>query len=98
MRPYLEDVSRLAPVYTSCYPNAGLPNAFGGYDEAPETTSGVLGEFADAGLANILGGCCGTGPDHVRAIADRVAGARPAPCRRSRRSGRFPDSAASSRS
>ena len=77
MRPYLEVVSRLAPVYTSCYPNAGLPNAFGGYDEAPETTSGVLGEFADAGMANILGGCCGTGPEHVRAIADRVAGAPP---------------------
>jgi 5-methyltetrahydrofolate--homocysteine methyltransferase len=72
MRPFLETLARVAPIYTSCYPNAGLPNAFGGYDEVPEITSGVLGEFAEAGLANILGGCCGTTPEHVRAIAERV--------------------------
>jgi 5-methyltetrahydrofolate--homocysteine methyltransferase len=72
MRPFIEALAGVAPVYTSCYPNAGLPNAFGGYDEVPEITSGVLGEFAEAGLANILGGCCGTTPEHVRAIAERV--------------------------
>jgi 5-methyltetrahydrofolate--homocysteine methyltransferase len=72
MRPYLETLARIAPVYTSCYPNAGLPNAFGGYDEDPEVTSRVLGEFADAGLANILGGCCGTTAEHIRALAERV--------------------------
>jgi 5-methyltetrahydrofolate--homocysteine methyltransferase len=77
MRPYLETLARLAPVYTSCYPNAGLPNAFGGYDEVPAITSRVLGEFAEAGLANILGGCCGTTPEHVRAIADRVGSLAP---------------------
>src|SRR5207244_1080205 len=77
MRPFLETLARLAPVYTSCYPNAGLPNAFGGYDEVPEITSRVLGEFAEAGLANILGGCCGTTSDHIRAIADRVRDLEP---------------------
>ncbi len=77
MRPYLEELSRIAPIPTSCHPNAGLPNAFGGYDETPATTRDHLGEFADAGIANILGGCCGTTPDHVRAIAERVAGLPP---------------------
>jgi len=77
MRPYLETLARLAPVYTSCYPNAGLPNAFGGYDEVPEITSRILGEYADAGLANILGGCCGTTPEHVTAIAERVRSVAP---------------------
>jgi 5-methyltetrahydrofolate--homocysteine methyltransferase len=72
MRPYLESLSRIAPTYTACYPNAGLPNAFGLHDETPETTSGYLGEFAHAGLANILGGCCGTTPEHIRQIADAV--------------------------
>jgi 5-methyltetrahydrofolate--homocysteine methyltransferase len=79
MRPYLETLSRLAPVYTSCYPNAGLPNAFGGYDETPDVTCRWLGEYAEAGLANILGGCCGTGPEHVKAIAERVRGLAPRP-------------------
>ena len=77
MRPYLETLSRVAPVYTTCYPNAGLPNAFGGYDEPPATTSAILGEYAEAGMANIVGGCCGTGPDHIRAIAERVRGLPP---------------------
>ena len=77
MRPYLESLARIAPVYTSCHPNAGLPNAFGGYDERPETTAKYLREFAESGLANILGGCCGTTDDHVRAIADAVDGLPP---------------------
>ena len=77
MRPYLEDLAGVAPVYTSCYPNAGLPNAFGGYDERPETTSKYLREFAESGLANILGGCCGTTPDHIRMIATTVEGLPP---------------------
>ncbi len=73
MRPYLAELAELAHVYISCYPNAGLPNAFGEYDELPGMTGELLGEFARAGLANILGGCCGTTPDHVRAIAEAVA-------------------------
>ena len=77
MRPYLESLARIAPVYTTCHPNAGLPNAFGGYDERPETTSKYLREFAESGLANVLGGCCGTTDEHVRAIAAAVAGLQP---------------------
>ena len=77
MRPYIESLARVASVPTSCYPNAGLPNAFGGFDESPETTSGLLGEFARAGLVNLVGGCCGTTPDHVRMIADTVRELRP---------------------
>ncbi|HZN42459.1 MAG TPA: homocysteine S-methyltransferase family protein, partial [Actinomycetota bacterium] len=72
MRPYLEALSRIAPTYTACYPNAGLPNAMGLHDEDPEITSGYLGEFARAGLANVLGGCCGTTPEHIRQIAEAV--------------------------
>ncbi len=72
MRPSIEALAAAAPVPVSCYPNAGLPNAFGGFDEAPETTSGLLGEFARAGLVNLVGGCCGTTPEHVRMIADQV--------------------------
>ena len=77
MRPYLETLSRVADVYTTCHPNAGLPNAFGGYDETPEETSGFLGEFARAGIGNILGGCCGTTPEHIRRIAEAVRGVAP---------------------
>jgi 5-methyltetrahydrofolate--homocysteine methyltransferase len=77
MRPYLETLARMAPVYTTCHPNAGLPNAFGGYDERPETTSKYLREFAESGLANVLGGCCGTTDEHVRAIAAAVDGLPP---------------------
>jgi 5-methyltetrahydrofolate--homocysteine methyltransferase len=77
MRSYLAELAALTPFYVSCYPNAGLPNAFGGYDEDPPTTSGLLREFADAGLLNIVGGCCGTTPDHIRAIAESVAGLPP---------------------
>jgi len=68
MRPYIEAMSRVAPVYVTCYPNAGLPNAFGGYDEQPPTTSRLLREFAEAGYLNAAGGCCGTGPEHIRQI------------------------------
>ena len=77
MRPYLADLSRVATCWTSCYPNAGLPNAFGEYDEAPDETAGELREFAESGLVNMLGGCCGTTPDHIRAIAEAAAGVEP---------------------
>jgi 5-methyltetrahydrofolate--homocysteine methyltransferase len=77
MRPYLESLARIAPVYTTCHPNAGLPNAFGGYDERPETTSKYLREFAESGLANVLGGCCGTTDEHIRAIASAIDGLAP---------------------
>ncbi|MDX6514381.1 MAG: 5-methyltetrahydrofolate--homocysteine methyltransferase, partial [Gaiellaceae bacterium] len=81
MRPYVAELARVAPTFTACYPNAGLPNAFGGYDEGPETTSRLLREFADDGLLNIVGGCCGTTPEHIRQIAATVEGlpARPLP-------------------
>jgi 5-methyltetrahydrofolate--homocysteine methyltransferase len=72
MRPYVEELANVAPVYMSCYPNAGLPNAFGGYDELPQTTSAILKDFAANGWLNIVGGCCGTTPDHIRAIANAV--------------------------
>src|SRR5215475_601509 len=72
MRPYVEELANVAPVYMSCYPNAGLLNAFGGYDELPETTSAILKDFAANGWLNIVGGCCGTTPDHIRAIANAV--------------------------
>jgi 5-methyltetrahydrofolate--homocysteine methyltransferase len=77
MRPYVEELSRIADTLVSCYPNAGLPNAFGEYDETPETTSALVRELAVEGLVNIVGGCCGTTPDHVRAIASRVEGVAP---------------------
>jgi 5-methyltetrahydrofolate--homocysteine methyltransferase len=74
MRPYVEAMSRVAPVYVICYPNAGLPNAFGGYDEQPPTTSRLLKEFAEAGFLNAAGGCCGTGPEHIRQIKAAMNG------------------------
>jgi 5-methyltetrahydrofolate--homocysteine methyltransferase len=77
MRPYIEELSRIAPSLVSAYPNAGLPNAFGGYDETPEITGKLVGGFGTDGLANILGGCCGTTPAHIRAIAERVRGVEP---------------------
>jgi 5-methyltetrahydrofolate--homocysteine methyltransferase len=81
MRPYIEELSSVADTYISCYPNAGLPNPLSetGYDETPEYTSGQLREFAESGFLNIVGGCCGTTPDHIRAIANAV---RPLPPRR----------------
>jgi len=77
MRNYISELSRLANIPVSVHPNAGLPNEFGQYDETPEHTSEVLGEFAAEGLVNIVGGCCGTTPDHIRAIAYEVAKYKP---------------------
>ena len=73
MRPYIAEIARIADSFVSCYPNAGLPNAFGEYDEAPEETAAFLAEFAGAGFVNLVGGCCGTTPAHIAAIAAAVA-------------------------
>ena len=77
MRPYMATLSRIADCFVSCYPNAGLPNAFGGYDETPEQMAEVLGEFAQAGFLNMVGGCCGSTPEHIAAIGEAVAKAKP---------------------
>jgi 5-methyltetrahydrofolate--homocysteine methyltransferase len=77
MRPYVEELSRLAPVHISCHPNAGLPNAFGGFDETPERMSADLHDFAANGWLNIAGGCCGTTPAHIKAIGEAVRGLAP---------------------
>ncbi len=77
MRPHVAELSRIADTLVAAYPNAGLPNAFGEYDETPEQTAAMLEEWASSGLVNVLGGCCGTTPDHVRAIAAAVAGKLP---------------------
>ena len=69
MRPHIEELANLAECFVSCYPNAGLPNAMGEYDETPEETAAIVGEFAANGWLNIVGGCCGTTPDHIAAIA-----------------------------
>ena len=79
MRPYLAELSRVADCWTTCYPNAGLPNVFGEYDELPEQTAAELGEFAASGFVNIMGGCCGTTPDHIRAVAAAAEGKAPRP-------------------
>jgi len=72
MRPFVEELSKIANVYLSVYPNAGLPNEMGEYDETPNITSGVLSEFAESGFINLVGGCCGTTPDHIKAISEKV--------------------------
>ncbi|MGD9958826.1 methionine synthase [Nocardioides sp.] len=77
MRPYIAEMSRIADTFVSCYPNAGLPNAFGEYDEAAEETAAMLGEFSRSGFINLVGGCCGTTPAHIRAIAAAVEGLPP---------------------
>ncbi len=77
MRPYLADLSRVADALICAYPNAGLPNEFGEYDEAASATAAQVKEWAEAGLLNIVGGCCGTTPEHVSAIAEAVAGLAP---------------------
>ncbi|GAA2723946.1 methionine synthase [Actinocorallia aurantiaca] len=91
MRPHVEDLARMAGTYTASHPNAGLPNAFGGYDETPEETGRLVGEFAAEGLINIAGGCCGTSPAHIAKIAEAVKGRTPRrvaePPKRSRFSG-----------
>ncbi len=77
MRAHIADLARVADTLVCAYPNAGLPNEFGLYDESPEYMAGLLAEFADAGLVNIVGGCCGTTPAHIRAIAEAVRGKPP---------------------
>uniref|UniRef100_T1JGD5 Methionine synthase n=1 Tax=Strigamia maritima TaxID=126957 RepID=T1JGD5_STRMM len=77
MRPFIENIGLSTPAYIICYPNAGLPNAFGGYDETPEMIATQLKEFARSGLVNIVGGCCGTTPDHIKAIAEAVKTEKP---------------------
>jgi 5-methyltetrahydrofolate--homocysteine methyltransferase len=79
MRPHLEELARLAECYVLCYPNAGLPNAFGQYDQLPEETGQLIKAFVTDDLANIVGGCCGTTPDHIRAIVKEVEGLSPRP-------------------
>jgi 5-methyltetrahydrofolate--homocysteine methyltransferase len=74
LRQYVDDVARIAPLPISAYPNAGLPNDLGGYDDTPEMMATQLREWAESGLVNLVGGCCGTTPDHIRAIADAVRG------------------------
>jgi|SRR5690606_688889 len=79
MRPHIEELSQLASCYVSAYPNAGLPNAMGEYDEHPEQTAHFLEEWAREGFVNIVGGCCGTTPDHIRHIAEHVKNLKPRP-------------------
>lgn len=77
LRPYTQELNSIADTYVSMHPNAGLPNAFGGYDETPAQMAAVLKEFAQEGLINIIGGCCGTTPDHIKAFADAIASISP---------------------
>ena len=77
LRPYIEELSKVADTRTSLHPNAGLPNAFGEYDETPEYTASFLREFAEAGFLNIAGGCCGTTPAHIRAVVEALQGIAP---------------------
>lgn len=77
MRPYVEELSTKADTYVSAHPNAGLPNQFGEYDQSPEEMAEIVGEFLESGLVNIIGGCCGTTPEHIRAIAEKAAKCQP---------------------
>ncbi len=77
MRPYMESISKIAPHYVSCYPNAGLPNEMGEFDMTPEEMAATLREFAENGWLNIVGGCCGSTPAHIRAIAETVKDLKP---------------------
>jgi len=77
MRPHIAELARVADTLVSAYPKAGLPNAMGEYDETPDETGHALHEWAEAGLVNILGGCCGTTPDHIRHVADEVRSLKP---------------------
>ncbi|HSG48198.1 MAG TPA: homocysteine S-methyltransferase family protein, partial [Longimicrobiales bacterium] len=94
LRPFLEELSDVAEVPVSCYPNAGLPNELGEYDDSPEHMAQVVRSFAEAGFLNIVGGCCGTGPNHIQAMAKAVEGLPPRPIperpRRTRLSGLEP--------
>jgi 5-methyltetrahydrofolate--homocysteine methyltransferase len=77
LRAYVDILAQVADCYVSAHPNAGLPNAFGEYDETPEQMAATIGEFATSGLVNLVGGCCGTTPAHIRAIAEAVRGVKP---------------------
>ena len=77
MRPYIAELARVADTRISAYPNAGLPNEFGKYDETPDETASLLSEWAYTGLVNILGGCCGTTPAHIQAITNKITGVAP---------------------
>ena len=77
LRPYIEELSRLAPIYVSIHPNAGLPNAFGAYDQTPDDMAAIIRDFAESGFVNIVGGCCGTTPGHIKAISYAVKGKKP---------------------
>jgi 5-methyltetrahydrofolate--homocysteine methyltransferase len=77
MRPHIEELSQIASCYTSAYPNAGLPNAFGEYDEQPDETAHIIEEWAAEGWVNIVGGCCGTTPEHIKHIAEQVKKYKP---------------------
>lgn len=77
MRPYVAELSRVAECYISAYPNAGLPNTFGDYDETPQSMTRYMAEWAQSGLVNIIGGCCGTTPAHIKAFAEAAAGVAP---------------------
>src|SRR3989338_4226511 len=79
MRPYIEEISRIASCYVSCYPNAGLPNEFGEYDQSAQEMAQLVKEFAESGFINILGGCCGTTPEHIKTIAEAVKNIPPRP-------------------
>jgi 5-methyltetrahydrofolate--homocysteine methyltransferase len=79
MRPHIEELSHIASCYVSAYPNAGLPNTMGEYDETPDQTAHFLEDWAKEGFVNIVGGCCGTTPDHIRHIADHVKNIKPRP-------------------
>lgn len=79
LRPYISEMARVADCYVSTHPNAGLPNEFGGFDETPENMAAVIAGFAENGLVNIVGGCCGTNPDYIRAISEAVKGIPPRP-------------------
>ncbi|GJP84050.1 hypothetical protein CLOP_g14142 [Closterium sp. NIES-67] len=79
MRPYVDTINKLTDSFVICYPNAGLPNTFGGYDETPQQFAENVRDFATGGLVNVLGGCCGTTPDHIRAVSGIVEGVRPRP-------------------
>ena len=77
MLPFLQNISKNTPCFTICYPNAGLPNTFGEYDQSPADMAAQVEKFAQLGLLNILGGCCGTTPDHIKALADMCAKYKP---------------------
>jgi 5-methyltetrahydrofolate--homocysteine methyltransferase len=77
MRPFIEALAQIATCYVSAYPNAGLPNAMGEYDETPAITASIIREWAEDGLVNLVGGCCGTTPAHIKAIADKMIGVKP---------------------